>query len=149
VSAAALTAWVAVGGPVVDDPAVVAPPGPLSMHAHPPPRRTPAKPRLAPRRRHAKPIRHRRHTLVVTAYCWTGNRTASGAWPGPRSAATLDRSIPFGTRLRVAGVGELIVDDRIGHGSDVDVYLGAGPTCERAAELFGRRELTVVIGAGR
>lgn len=85
----------------------------------------------------------RQQLLDVTAYCATGNRTASGAWPQIGMAATLDRSIPVGTTLHIAGYGDVTVTDRIGWGSDVDLYLGAGPACERAASRWGRRRLLV------
>jgi 3D (Asp-Asp-Asp) domain-containing protein len=58
-------------------------------------------------------------------------------------AATLDRTIPFGTRLRVPGFGVVVVTDRIGHGSDLDLYLGSSPGCARAARAWGRRHLVV------
>ena len=87
------------------------------------------------------------HRWSVTAYCATGNRTASGAWPRIGMAATLDRSIPFGTRLSVPGVGVVTVTDRIGHGSDLDLYLGTGTACENAARAWGRRRLTVEVVA--
>lgn len=80
--------------------------------------------------------------LTITAYCATGNRTASGAWPQLGDAATLDRTIPFGTRLLVAG-RLYVVRDRIGYGSDIDLYYGASPTCTAAADRWGRRQLLV------
>lgn len=93
-------------------------------------------------RSHPRPVL-RTHHMDVTAYCSTGNRTASGVWPGPGMAATLDRSIPFGTRLRVPGFGVVTVTDRVGHGSDLDLYLGSSPACARAARAWGRRHLVV------
>lgn len=77
-------------------------------------------------------------TLDVTAYCYTGSRTASGVWPEPGQVATLT-AIPFGTRLRLAHLGTYTVTDRIGWGSDIDVYF---PSCADARQ-FGRRHLTV------
>ena len=85
----------------------------------------------------------RSHSWDVTAYCETGSKTASGVWPRRGMAATLSRRIPFGTRLRVPGIGLVTVTDRIGHGSDLDIYLG-GSGCEQLARNFGRRHLTVV-----
>lgn len=81
--------------------------------------------------------------LDVTGYCATGNPTASGVMPQLGMAATLDRSIPFGTTLLLPGVGRLVVTDRIGWGSDVDIYMGAGASCERRASTWGRRRLLV------
>lgn len=83
--------------------------------------------------------------MAVTAYCATGNPTASGAWPSEgRTVATLDRTIPFGTVLEIEGLGTYVVEDRIGYGSDVDVYLGA-EGCEVDAAAFGRQTRTVTI----
>ncbi len=93
-------------------------------------------------------------TWRVTKYCSTGNRTASGVWPAIGQAATLNRGIPFGTVLRV--VGQLttgrhidqtfIVTDRIGHGSQLDLYAGGenDPTCEpRVNREWGLQHLDV------
>lgn len=77
-------------------------------------------------------------TLDVTAYCYTGSRTASGVWPARGQVATL-APIPFGTHLRLRGLGIYEVTDRIGWGSDVDIYF---PSCVDARN-FGRRHLTV------
>lgn len=50
---------------------------------------------------------------------------------------------PFGTRLRVEGRGVVTITDRIGHGSQLDLFM---TTCA-AARQFGRRHLLVeVIG---
>lgn len=81
--------------------------------------------------------------MDVTSYCATGNRTASGAWPHLGDAATLDRSIPFGTVLHVAGYGDVTVTDRIGWGSQVDIFFGSDAGCEARALAWGRRHLLV------
>lgn len=86
----------------------------------------------------------RQVTLDITAYCWTGNRTASGAWPELGHAAVLDRSIPFGTRMEVPGIGVVTVTDRIGHSSGLDIYMGR-EGCQARAEQFGRQRLTVTL----
>lgn len=72
-------------------------------------------------------------------YCATGNRTASGKWPQPGMVATLSRSIPFGTVVHIEGMGDYVVEDRIGHGSDFDIYTHS---CKNA-RTFGRRHLRV------
>lgn len=74
----------------------------------------------------------------VTEYCDTGNRTASGKWPQPGMVAVLDRSIPFGTVVRIEGMGTYTVDDWIGHGSDWDIYSGRDG-CETRAADYGRQ----------
>jgi 3D (Asp-Asp-Asp) domain-containing protein len=48
---------------------------------------------------------------------------------------------PFGTRLLVEGVGEVTVEDRIGWGSDLDLF---GPS-EAFCRQFGRRHLRVEV----
>jgi 3D (Asp-Asp-Asp) domain-containing protein len=48
---------------------------------------------------------------------------------------------PFGTRLRVQSVGVVTVQDRIGHGSDLDLFMDSRAACIR----FGRRRLTVTV----
>jgi 3D (Asp-Asp-Asp) domain-containing protein len=80
--------------------------------------------------------------MSVTAYCATGSRDADGTWPQVGYAATLDRSIPFGTHLLVPGYGEVVVHDRIGHGSDLDLYMG-DTGCAARADAWGRHYLHV------
>jgi 3D (Asp-Asp-Asp) domain-containing protein len=107
----------------------------------------PTKPRASRshvRRQLAPVVPINTHLWDVTAYCATGHKTASGRWPVVGMAATLSRRIPFGTRLRVPGFGVVTVTDRIGHGSELDLYMGSGPACDRAARQWGRRHLTVV-----
>lgn len=74
-------------------------------------------------------------------YCDTGSRTASGVWPEPGMVAVIDRSIPFGTRVAIDGMGTYTVEDWIGHGSEFDIFTHS---C-RAADIFGRRHLRVTI----
>lgn len=77
-----------------------------------------------------------------TAYCLTGTmangrRTHRGAVAGNRW--------PLGTRLRVSPspVGEVVVvEDRIGHGSELDFAL---PGDCAAARAWGRRTVTVEV----
>ena len=76
--------------------------------------------------------------LDVTAYCWTGSRTASGLWPEVGMAAG---PWPFGTRLRVEGVGVVTVEDRYGHSTQLDIFVGS---CAEA-RVFGRRSLRVEV----
>lgn len=85
---------------------------------------------------------HRTAPIDVTAYCWTGNRTASGPWPQRGMAASND--YPFGTRLRVPGVGLVTVTDHIGHGTQLDLYLGRAG-CHKRATAFGRKHLRVEV----
>jgi 3D (Asp-Asp-Asp) domain-containing protein len=97
--------------------------------------------RRTPRPAPTPPQHGPRHLLSVTAYCATGNRTASGAWPQLGMAA--GNRWPFGTRLHVEHVGDVVITDRIGWGSELDLYFGADAGCEQRAARFGRRQLTV------
>lgn len=80
----------------------------------------------------------------VTMYCSTGSRNAAGRWPQVGDVATMDRSIPFGTRVHIEGLGDYVVEDRIGYGSDFDIYGGSGD-CEARATAFGRHYLRVTV----
>lgn len=77
----------------------------------------------------------------ITMYCPTGNRTASGKWPTRGMVATISRSIPFGTRVVIEGLGTYTVEDRIGHGSEYDIFT---PSCAEA-NRFGRKHRRVTI----
>lgn len=75
----------------------------------------------------------------ITMYCPTGNRTASGKWPRRGMVATISRAIPFGTVVHIEGLGDYVVEDRIGHGSDFDLFT---PSCSEA-RAFGRKHRKV------
>jgi 3D (Asp-Asp-Asp) domain-containing protein len=51
----------------------------------------------------------------------------------------------FGTRLRVPGIGVVVITDRIGYGSQLDLFFGSDPRCEQRAIQFGRRSLLVEV----
>jgi 3D (Asp-Asp-Asp) domain-containing protein len=76
---------------------------------------------------------------TVTAYCATGNPTASGKTPRPGMAAGNDW--PFGTRLHVDGIGVVTIEDRYGSGTQLDLFMDS---CT-AARTFGRRHLRVEV----
>lgn len=85
-------------------------------------------------------------TASSTAYCLSG-RMADGTYVRPRSAAS--NRHPLGTRLqltgRQAGPGGLrryVVRDRIGHGSELDLWTGS---CAQAIR-YGRRRVTYRLG---
>lgn len=87
---------------------------------------------------HRPPIRA--VSLDVTAYCETGNRTASGVWPRYGMAAS--NLFSFGTRLRVPGWPVVVtVTDRIGAFSQLDLF---SPSCSGAVK-WGRRQLLVEV----
>ena len=76
----------------------------------------------------------------ITMYCG-GGTTASGKTVREGMVATLDRSIPFGTEVSIEGMGTYVVEDRIGHGSEFDIYTSS---CSHARE-FGRHRLRVTF----
>jgi len=85
-------------------------------------------------------------TLSATAYCETGNPTASGVMPQVGHCA-VDRIngqwIPFGTKIRIVdhnvGMHELVVTDRFGDGRSncLDIFMQTESECWQ----FGRRWL--------
>lgn len=82
-------------------------------------------------------------SLSVTAYCQDNHRTASGVWP--RRGMAAGNRWPFGTRLRVPGWGVVTITDRIGWGSDLDLFAGTDAGCDRRAVTWGRRQLRVAV----
>lgn len=80
----------------------------------------------------------------ITMYCPTGNSTASGKQPRRGMVATISRAIPFGTHILIEGLGEYVVEDRIGHGSEFDIFT---PSCAEA-DRFGRHRARVTILGG-
>lgn len=75
----------------------------------------------------------------MTCYSATGHRTASGVWPRPGMAAS--NLFPLGTRLQVQHVGPVTVTDRVGHGTEVDLFGSSRAACVH----FGRRQLLVTV----
>ena len=85
-------------------------------------------------------------TLSATAYCETGNPTASGVMPQVGHCAVDKISgqwIPFGTKIRIidhnVGIHELVVTDRFGDGRSncLDIFMQTESECWQ----FGRRWL--------
>jgi 3D (Asp-Asp-Asp) domain-containing protein len=74
-------------------------------------------------------------TLNVSAYCHTGNRTASGVWPQVGMAAA--DHLPFGAKVTLPDGWILTITDRFGGGySDrLDIFLNSEAECWK----FGRR----------
>lgn len=81
-------------------------------------------------------------TLQTTAYCHTGNPTASGVMPKVGMCAC-DRIngqwIPFGTIIKTEDGRTLIVTDRFGDGRNncLDIFMQTESECWQ----FGRRNL--------
>ncbi len=80
-------------------------------------------------------------TLNVSAYCHTGNRTASGVWPAVGHAAA--DHLPFGTKVTLPDGRILTITDRFGGGYDtrLDIFLPTEAECWK----FGRRWLKCKI----
>ena len=84
------------------------------------------------------------HTANSTAYCLTG-LMADGTHTRPGSAAS--NRHPLGTRIRLERPGPdgrrlFVVRDRIGYGSELDLWTGS---CGQARQ-YGRRDVRYRIG---
>jgi len=79
----------------------------------------------------------------ATAYCYTGNRTATGTWPSRGTIAVDPEVIPLGTRLHIEGYGEGIAEDTGGaiKGEIIDLYMED----RNEALSWGRRQVEVRI----
>ena len=80
-------------------------------------------------------------TLNVSAYCHTGNPTASGVWPQVGMAAA--DHLPFGAKVTLPDGRILTVTDRFGGGySDrLDIFMASEAECWQ----WGRRWLKCKI----
>lgn len=81
-------------------------------------------------------------TLNVSAYCETGNPTASGVMPqvGHCAVDKIDGQwVPFGTRIHTEDGRTLVVTDRFGGNYDnkLDIFMASESECWQ----FGRRFL--------
>ena len=85
-------------------------------------------------------------TLSATAYCETGNPTASGVMPQVGHCA-VDKIngqwIPFGTRIKLPDGRVLTVTDRFGGNYDnkMDIFMATESECRE----FGRRWLECIV----
>ena len=79
----------------------------------------------------------------ATAYCYTGNRTATGTWPSRGTIAVDPEVIPLGTRLHIEGYGEGIAEDTGGlvKGNIIDLYFPTESECWE----FGRKQVEVRV----
>ena len=94
-----------------------------------------------PRKQISRGSSDRELVLEVTAYNWTGYKCANGKWPVEGTTIAMN-NIPLGTRIFIEGIGERIVQDRIGHGTQLDIYMGRD---KNAAVKFGRQKLKVIV----
>lgn len=90
--------------------------------------------------------------FTVTAYCacekccgkWSKyQKTASGVKPQEGVTCAAPRSIPFGTKLQIEGLGTRIVQDRLAtkYDSRIDIYFND----HKKALQFGKRRLKVTF----
>lgn len=98
----------------------------------------------------AQPAPHVFYTLEVTAYCESGNHTATGTWPKLGTLAADWNLFPPGTKLYVPGYGIGTVEDSGGaiKGPKLDVFM---PTYD-AAVKWGRQkglQVQVISWGGR
>lgn len=77
--------------------------------------------------------------LSSTAYTHTGNNMANGE--KPYEGAVASNLVPLGTKIYIEGYGYFVVKDRIGHGSQLDIFMD---TYKKAIQ-FGRRTLKVYV----
>ena len=75
--------------------------------------------------------------LNCSAFCHSGNRTASGVWPAVGMAAA--DHLPFGTKVTLPDGRVLTITDRFGGGftDKLDIFLPTEAECWQ----FGRRML--------
>ena len=81
--------------------------------------------------------------LNVSAYCETGNRTASGVWPAVGMAAA--DHLPFGSKVYLPDGRILTITDRFGGGyrDRLDIFMDSEAECWE----FGRRWLKCKVEA--
>ena len=72
-----------------------------------------------------------KRTATITAYTWTGSKTASGTWPKEGRTVAGPRNVPFGTVVWIDGIGERVVEDRTHQRYDgrYDVYMDSETEC--------------------
>ena len=80
-------------------------------------------------------------TLNVSAYCHTGNRTASGVWPQVGMAAA--DHLPFGAKVTLPDGRIMMITDRFGGGyrDRLDIFMASEAECWQ----WGRRWLRCKI----
>ena len=80
-------------------------------------------------------------TLNVSAYCHTGNRTASGVWPAVGMAAA--DHLPFGSKVYLPDGSVVVIRDRFGGGyrDRLDIFMASEDECWQ----FGRQWLKCKI----
>lgn len=81
-------------------------------------------------------------TWDISAYEWTEPQSpcANGNYPTVMYSAACNY-LPFGTRIYIEGVGDFVIEDRIGVDSRIDIFLGDVETCKQ----FGVQSHNVYI----
>ena len=79
--------------------------------------------------------------LNCSAYCHSGNRTASGVWPAVGMAAA--DHLPFGTKVTLPDGRILTITDRFGgsYTDSLDIFMASEQECWQ----FGRRNLVCEV----
>lgn len=82
--------------------------------------------------------------MNVSAYCHTGNRTASGVWPQVGVTCAADH-LPFGSRVTLPDGRTWIVQDRFGGGYDnrLDIFMPTEAECWKFGRQFLRCKVEV------
>lgn len=78
-------------------------------------------------------------TLESTAYTHTGDDMANGEHP--HIGAVACNLVPLGTQIYIEGLGYYTVKDRIGYGSQLDIFFNTESECVN----YGRRIVNVYI----
>ena len=79
--------------------------------------------------------------MNVSAYCHSGNRTASGVWPAVGMAAA--DHLPFGSKVTLPDGRVLTITDRFGGGftDKLDIFMNSEAECWQ----FGRQWLKCMV----
>lgn len=91
-----------------------------------------------------EPAPVRTEIFEITAYSYSGSRTASGTWPKVGCVASDWNVLPPGTKIYVPGIDYYgVVEDRGGaiRGQKLDLYMSSEHECIQ----FGRQRLEVQI----
>jgi 3D (Asp-Asp-Asp) domain-containing protein len=74
---------------------------------------TPTESTPAPEATETKPKPVRTEEFIVTAYAYTGSRTATGVWPEEGMCASDWNVLPPGSIVNIPGYGIAVVTDRV------------------------------------
>lgn len=86
-------------------------------------------------------------TVQASAYCYTGNQTASGTWPKQGRTIAASRHLPIGARVYIPSRGWYRVEDRMNRRYDkrkiptIDIYMDS---YDQAID-WGRQDIRVKV----